>query len=70
MYASGNRIGSRTDARCRFELVCTWQITATCHLSVAAKGLCDIVGVPNARMRVAALIRDEPRLVKRSSDVE
>lgn len=70
MCASGDRIGSRTDASRRFELGCTWQITATCPLSVAAKGLCDIVGVPSARIRVVALVRDEPRPVKRSSDIE
>jgi hypothetical protein len=48
MYASGDRRGSRSDADCLFDLGCTWRITVTCHLSVTAKGFCDIVSVPKA----------------------
>jgi hypothetical protein len=45
MYASGGRRGSRSDAKCLFDLGCTWRITVVCHLSAAAKGFCDIVDV-------------------------
>jgi hypothetical protein len=48
MYASGDRRGSRSDAKCLFDLGCTWRITVTCHLWVTAKGFCDIVGGPSA----------------------
>jgi hypothetical protein len=48
MYASGDRRGTRIDARCRFDLGCTWRITVTCHLSVTAKEFCDIVDAPSA----------------------
>jgi len=47
-YASGDRRGSRSDARCRFDLGCTLRITGICHLSVTAKGFCDKVGAPSA----------------------
>jgi hypothetical protein len=52
MYASEDRMGTRGDASCRFDLDCTLRITVTCHLSMVARENGDaIVGVPRTCIR-------------------